>query len=1245
MTAPFKHISIRVPWHDTGWDGRVCANPRMNGSCLKLKRIGQERDDAAEESVAGMSLQELSQEKWPCCVAERMAFMAPFDYHRVTVHPYTRTSQKSHGHFAPTTLRYPAYSAPAVPFAWLLKENLSALGEEFGISVWAEREPDLGFKTQWIQHRDNQSALLDYFKNQIRPQHSLCFFYAKRVPFMEDPGMSRILIGVGRVLSVSPCVEYEYSTKDLRGRLRSVLWELMVQHSIRPNFGDGFVLPYHAAIRLANDNPDYDPSSIVALSPDDRLLEFSHASQHVTHDGAMACLLAFAASLREAQKVLSGPWASCLSWIDQRFNELWIARGPFPGLGSALCAFGVELGTFVAHEVMQRVEENSDPWMLIDQLMNEPDKYLPSHLARGIDSTKQAHWRQLPKERRDLLKLISRFEMARDQAELIYVKEERDQRGLNCSDQEILANPYLLYQLTRLSADPISIWTIDRGVFPDEAVRTKHPLPAPSALNSATDARRVGAITVKILEDEVTSGNTLMPQDRLVRAIRNLNIRPECNLDGDLLNVAKKEFGGVILETKMADGSDALQLARLSEVAKIIRRACNKRIDGKRLTVEADWRQLLDSYLNLKGIDFRDELEEKAREEKTAALKELAESRISVLIGPAGTGKTTLLSVLCSHPQIGEGDILLLAPTGKARVRVEQSASELKLKGFTVAQFLSPDRYDATTGRYILSDKVAEAGARTVIVDEASMLTEEMLAALIQALAGVHRLILIGDPRQLPPIGSGRPFVDIINRLAPANISDRFPRVGRGYAELTIRRRQTGGERNDIQLAEWFSGAPMPPGEDNSFDNVTRRNGNGHVRFVQWETADELRERLIDTIVETTGMKGPDDVQKFDESLGSKDWNGVQFFGFGSASIAENWQILSPVRSGPQGVPDINRLIHKKFRQHFIVESRQERNRKYPKPMGQEEIVYGDKVINLLNTDCTLPWNTHRKVYPDKHRPYVANGEIGMVIGYFWTNDHRNRGLDFRWKMEVEFSSQPRFKYDFTGRDFSEEANPALELAYALTVHKSQGSEFGTVILVLPNPCRLLSRELLYTALTRQRERVIILHQGARNDLRKYSSDDRSETARRITNLFTAPSLVEIDGRFYEERLIHRTSRGEMVRSKSEVIIADRLADLGVEYLYERPLTINHVTKYPDFTIEDMESGKTFYWEHCGMLMVPSYRRNWEEKLQWYRSNQIIPHGEGEGDRGTLIISRDSPQGGISSQEIEQIIRVYILGQ
>jgi len=1242
MSYPLKHISIRVPWHDTGWDGRVCAAPRLNGACLKLKRIAEDRDDDAEESVAGQSIKDLPQAKWPSCIAERVGFMAPFEYAREANHPYNRGPETSHGHFKSTALRHPPYSAPAVPFAWMLRDAMEAMGEEHALDVQVEREPDLGFKTQWIQEHLNQTALLDCFAGHLKPEHSLCFFYAKQVPFVEDAAGGRILIGVGRVLHVGAAQEYAYTTKDLNGKLRSMLWERMVQHSIRPDFKDGFLLPYHAAIEKAAEDPEFDPAEIAAFSPADRVLEFSHASQLVSHDGAIASLLACAESLRKAKGVLPGPWDQCLQWIDARLGELWKARGPCPGLGSALSAFGLEFGTFVARALAEKAGDNADPWPLVDKMFADPKKHLPAPLAENIGKTVCSKWSRLPDERRALLKLVSRFEITREQATALYVQEERAKAGIDTGDAAILANPYLLYEMTRLTVDPVSVWTVDRGIFPDEVIRKKHPLPAPTALDAGTDARRVRAFTVKVLEDAAGAGNTLLPQDQVVLGIRALTLQPPCKVDADLMNVAKDDFEGSVGELAMANGAPALQLGRLTEVGATIRVAIDKRINGKRMTVAADWRKLLDAHLAAQSAGKPDELEESARAEKTVALTELAEARLSVLIGPAGTGKTTLLSVLCSHPKVEAGGILLLAPTGKARVRMEQSTKSLQLKGYTIAQFLSPHRYDGATSRYRLSDKPTEAGAHTVIIDEASMLTEEMLAALIQALKGVHRLILIGDPRQLPPIGAGRPFVDIVKHLAPEGVTEKFPRVGPGYAELTIRRRQAGEDREDLQLAEWFSGSPIAPGEDDVFDKVVRTGQSPHVCFVQWETADDVRSRLIDVLVGELKLKGPDDIAGFDATLGGEAWNEMRFFNprrgekAGAAETAEGWQILSPVRSAAHGVPDLNRLIHKQFRQAMIDAARKEGwQRKYPKPMGPEEIVYGDKVINLVNTDPSVWWNKHRKVYPAKDDAYIANGEIGMAVGFF-----RRQGLpDLRWKLEVEFSSQPGFKYDFTSRDFGEEGNAVLELAYALTVHKSQGSEFGTVILVLPNPCRLLSRELLYTALTRQKDRIVILHQGPRTELRKYSSDDRSETARRLTNLFNAPSPVVINGHFFEEYLIHRTARGEMVRSKSEVIIADHLANKDVEYGYEQPLTIDGVTKYPDFTVTDMESGLTYYWEHCGMLHVPSYRRRWEEKLAWYRTNGILPREEGSGENGTLIITRDEANGSIDSAKITKLIK------
>jgi len=1235
-----RHVSIRVPWHDTAWDGRVCAEPSLNGACLKLKRIAAERNDEAEDRVAGQSLEVLDQNDWPCCVAERVAFMAPFEYTRTARHPYVETSSDSHGHFAPTALRHPAYSAPAVPFAWLMNETLEEYGRQYGLDVDPSREPELGFKTIWIQDRDNQQALLDCFCHHLVPEESLCFFYAKQVPFVEDGAGRRILIGVGRVRHVSPCKEYDYTTKDLKGKLRSMLWERMVQHSIRPDFKDGFLLPYHAALELAAKDPDFDPGELAAFSPEDRLPEFSYASELVTHDGALGALLACADSLKKAKGRIEGPWDQCLQWIDRRVGELWKLRGPCPGLGAALCAFGLELGTFAAREIAAQLGENEDPWPLVDKVFSDPKKYLSAHAAKQFGKEMCAKWAKLKPQRRALLKLVSRFEVSADQATAVFVQEERNATKIDCTDEQILDNPYVLYEAMRLTADPISVATVDRGVFPDEVIQQAHPLPEPSLVESGTDARRVRALGVDILERAAGAGHTLQMRDQLVMSIRGLPIQPECPLDRDLLDVVSDSFEPEIGPAELADGSPAYQLSRLREMGDVIRQSVDKRIGGKRHKVDADWRKLLDERLDGKGKTKKkpDELEERARQEKTASLRELAESRMSVLIGPAGTGKTTLLSILCGHPDIAQGEVLLLAPTGKARVRMEQATQGVKLKGFTIAQFLSQSgRYDGKTGRYRLSDQTPKATARTVIVDEASMLTEDMLGALLQALRGVHRLILIGDHRQLPPIGAGRPFVDLVRRLAPADVEKRFPRVGAGYAELTIRRRQGGEQREDLQLADWFSGNELPPGEDDVFDTVVAKGESEHVRFVEWNSANEIEKALIEVLVEELRLKSIDDVAGFDLSLGALEGkNGYRYFNVsrnekdGAEAAVEGWQILSPVRGLPFGVSAINRSIHRHFRSDMVRFARE----KYfiPRPMGAEELVYGDKVINVVN-------HSRKQVWPrDDANAYIANGEIGIAVGQFKTAKMKGRP----WALKVAFSSQPGFQYDYTERDFGDESEAKLELAYALTVHKAQGSEFGLVVLVLPNPCRLLSRELLYTALTRQRDRVVILHQGPRSDIKAFASDELSETARRLTNLFVAPAPVEVRGRFFEEGLIHRTSRNELVRSKSEVIIADRLADMDIEYLYEHPLTIDGETKYPDFTIEDAETGVTYYWEHCGMLHNPAYRQRWNRKLTWYHDHDILPHTEGGGSRGTLIVTEETDKTGISSAAIEELIHKTI---
>ena len=151
-----------------------------------------------------------------------------------------------------------------------------------------------------------------------------------------------------------------------------------------------------------------------------------------------------------------------------------------------------------------------------------------------------------------------------------------------------------------------------------------------------------------------------------------------------------------------------------------------------------------------------------------------------------------------------------------------------------------------------------------------------------------------------------------------------------------------------------------------------------------------------------------------------------------------------------------------------------------------------------------------------------------------------------------------------------------------------------------------------------------------------------------MTNLFADPMprevLVGAQRRFLEDGLIHRTERGELVRSKSELVIADKLHARGVDYAYEQALVMSDGrVRYPDFTISDHASGNTYYWEHLGMLHDPGYRARWARKREEYLRAGIKPWEEGGGDDGTLIESRDEADGGLDAALIAKIIDEVVL--
>ena len=282
----------------------------------------------------------------------------------------------------------------------------------------------------------------------------------------------------------------------------------------------------------------------------------------------------------------------------------------------------------------------------------------------------------------------------------------------------------------------------------------------------------------------------------------------------------------------MANGDPAYQLARLVRARQTISRQVNRRRVGVPLQVmptggrsstpssaRCPW--MTTARKNWRG------------EEKAAALEVLATSRVSVLIGAAGTGKTTLLRALSTLPAVGER---WATPAGAHRQGTRPDAGRDRRASQPARRRRSPSFSSASTattretGRYHRSDHDRISAARTVIVDESSMLTEEALDALLDGIEGFDRLILVGDPRQLPPIGVGT----AIRRHRPSTFESS---AGRSASLGWVRPTRSSpflGARSAMRaiateptfcLAEWFAGGEPSPGADEVWERLGGRQG------------------------------------------------------------------------------------------------------------------------------------------------------------------------------------------------------------------------------------------------------------------------------------------------------------------------------------------------------------------------------------------------------------------------------------
>lgn len=1192
------HLSTRLVWHDRAWDGHCCDRPSENVYCVVHQHVRDGRNDEMEDARAGKALHVIQQsEGWqPPCSRDPMAFSKV---------GYTLT------HHDPLDFRnldsleeeLPPYSVCPSPYRWLREENFRLICEDEKLDIPGPEKADK--EKGWVFEPARQVELLRHFWGKLEKERSLIFFYCNHGNPL-DENTARLLLGVSRISNIGP--QLFFPSKPPKYPDRYPIWSRCITHDFET---EGMRLPYHEYLKAG-----HDPANILCRVPDGSVLNFSYVAEHVSDDlavGALERLLQSVQAVKDESKV-DGDWDRHLIWLNNALSEVWSSRGPFPGVGSVLQYLGFESGTAFQRQVMlPLLKEGRNAWEYVVALLEGRRTCEQKRFAPGLKRAGE-RWAAYKGPRHDMLSLLTRFELSPAQVHRVANADSREAAGIAATDEQIVANPYLLSEMDQGDgeSDVIALDTIDRGMRPEgEAARF---VDRDSAC-SQDDARRVRGVAVAVLKDAAQQGDTLLPfGETMARIAGRFPERRACRPDRDLV-VGQSQFYGESLDFRADAEPPTTALKWLAELEREVGNRLARRVKNTNPPPKGTW-----SWEKLLASEFKPregkpklpaEVEDRARREKAEALAKLYASRFSVLSGRAGTGKTSVLKVFLKGLEELEGrkPILLLAPTGKARVRLMDRTKRddgSVRDAYTIHQFLMRHGWLNPDNFALRLSGGEQHGAPTVIIDEASMIPMDMLGVLFRALDlnKVTRLVLVGDPNQLPPIGPGRPFVDIIAWL------QADPARSSSLARLLERARHEDHDSQSLRLSDGYLRDDPTPGDDDMLSRVARGDVGGDLEVRFWRDNRELGTELAAAM--RKHLKLTDDTKAylpFNESLGLHD-NGKVV----RPQDAERWQILSPVRNHEHGTTEINRKIQGRFRSGMLRYSKGRGIR----PFGEQEIVWTDKVMQAVNRRMTG--------YPKGGcLDYVANGEIGLVVQ---TSEGKGGRAD---SVKVQFSTQPEASYYYPRPQVESE----LELAYALTVHKSQGSDFDVVFLVLPKSASTLSRELLYTGLTRFRQKMVLLIERDTSVLERLRNPQCSDTLLRNTNLFVTAVRPEAVGRYYAAHLIHRTATGVLVRSKSEVIVADTLTRLGISYEYEQKLAsaLNPSDfRLPDFTVS--YEGDVFYWEHLGMLSVPSYREQWERKRKWYEDNGYL---------SKVITSEDGPDGSIAVPDIERSARDRIL--
>lgn len=495
------------------------------------------------------------------------------------------------------------------------------------------------------------------------------------------------------------------------------------------------------------------------------------------------------------------------------------------------------------------------------------------------------------------------------------------------------------------------------------------------------DPRRVEAGILFELTYNLSAGHSFLPEQKLIAATAQLlSVTPEVVQQG----LAQAREAERVVSDTLA-GIPVIYLPQLYEAETY----CASRLSdfaSNSFSVNEDVEPLLRSAAEESGLHYSQQQEQ--------AIREAASSGLLLITGGPGTGKTTVLRGILNLLGNLQLRYLLAAPTGRAAKRLSEVTGE---DASTIHRLLESGIDPATGKMAFARDEDNPLKCDAVVVDEMSMVDVLLLSSLLRAIPKGKRLILVGDPDQLPPVGPGFPFSDMLRSgcLPTVCLTEIFRQAQKSLIVMNAHRVNRG---------------ELPELKTVTSDFFFMHRGN-----------EESVTQLIRDLCATRLPKNM----------------GIQ---------PSEIQVLSPTRKGGVGTAALNKLL-----QAALNPPAPE---KKEKPYGESVFREGDRIMQIRN-NYDIMW---RQTDGTAVGTGIFNGDVGVI-----------REIDLQQETLTVAFDDKEADYDFTQLG-------ELELAYAVTVHKSQGSEYRAVILAAWNGSPyLLNRSVLYTAITRARELLIIV--------------------------------------------------------------------------------------------------------------------------------------------------------------------------